>query len=138
MKITMNIFDLFTPQFLLFIIIFITFAILSLSGCTTQKSAESLSPAETAEQTITVTIVYDNYPGPQGLTADWGFACVIQGLEKTILFDTGANDKIFLDNFRRLNFDPQQIDLVVISHPHSDHTNGLESFLKLRRAALAH
>ncbi|MCK4341439.1 MAG: MBL fold metallo-hydrolase [Phycisphaerae bacterium] len=78
------------------------------------------------------TIVYDNNPGQKGLTADWGFGCVIRGAEKTILFDTGGNGRILLENMRRLNVDPKEIDVVVLSHIHGDHTGGLASFLQER------
>ncbi len=81
---------------------------------------------------IVITIVYDNNPGRKDLTAAWGFACVIQGLEKTILFDTGGNGKILLENMRRLHLDPGAIDAVVLSHVHGDHTGGLASFAKVR------
>ena len=38
---------------------------------------------------LRITVVYDNNPYKEGLTTSWGFACVIKGAEKTILFDTG-------------------------------------------------
>ncbi|KPK48125.1 MAG: hypothetical protein AMK72_07490 [Planctomycetes bacterium SM23_25] len=82
---------------------------------------------------IVITIVYDNNPGRSDLTTAWGFACVVQGLEKTILFDTGGDGRILLANMRKLGLDPNQIDAVVISHIHGDHTGGLASFLRLRR-----
>jgi len=81
---------------------------------------------------VTFTIVYDNDSGPVELRADWGFACVIQGPEKTILFDTGTNGEILLTNMRQLNLDPAAIDVVVLSHAHRDHTGGLDTFLGKR------
>ena len=104
---------------------------LSLAGCSTKQPAtESVAHEQAPDDEIKLTIVYDNYPGAPELTPSWGFACVVEGLEKTILFDTGADGRIFMENFRQLNFDPRQIDLVVISHLHSDHTSGLEPFLQ--------
>ncbi len=82
---------------------------------------------------IVMTIVYDNNPGPKHLTTAWGFACVIQGFDKTVLFDTGGSGEILLENMRRCNLDPGQIDVVVISHIHGDHTGGLWSFLQTRK-----
>ena len=38
---------------------------------------------------ITITVVYDDYSSVQNLQVDLGFACVIEGTEKNILFDTG-------------------------------------------------
>jgi 7,8-dihydropterin-6-yl-methyl-4-(beta-D-ribofuranosyl)aminobenzene 5'-phosphate synthase len=81
---------------------------------------------------VIFTIVYDNYPGPDELKADWGFSCVIQGLEKTILFDTGTDGEILLTNMRQLNLDHAAIDVVVLSHAHRDHTGGLDAFLGKR------
>jgi len=82
---------------------------------------------------IVITIVYDNNPGRSDLTPAWGFACVVQGLEKTVLFDTGGDGRILLANMRKLGVEPNQIDAVVISHIHGDHTGGLASFLRSRR-----
>ena len=45
-----------------------------------------------------ITAVYDNIPYKEGLTTSWGFACVIKGAEKTILFDTGGNRALLLNN----------------------------------------
>ena len=106
---------------------------LILTGCPSEQTSAPPSAGEKqSSDNLTLTIVYDNYPGPENLKPDWGFACLIEGLEKTILFDTGGNGPILLENMRQLNLDPQKIDLIVISHVHGDHTNGLESILMLR------
>jgi len=80
-----------------------------------------------------ITIVYDNNPGRADLASAWGFGCVLRGLAKTILFDTGGDGRILLANMRKLEIQPDQIDAVVISHIHGDHTGGLEALLELRR-----
>jgi len=95
------------------------------------KPSEQIETSKRGE--IVITIVYDNNPGRSDLTPAWGFACVVQGLEKTILFDTGGDGRILLANMRKLGLDPNQIDAVVISHIHGDHTGGLASLLRLRR-----
>ncbi|MCD6340902.1 MAG: MBL fold metallo-hydrolase, partial [Desulfurococcales archaeon] len=76
--------------------------------------------------------MYDNNSEYKKLTPDWGFACVVRGLEKTILFDTGSDDRILLPNMRKLGIEPGQIDVVVISHSHGNHTGGLGKFLAVR------
>jgi 7,8-dihydropterin-6-yl-methyl-4-(beta-D-ribofuranosyl)aminobenzene 5'-phosphate synthase len=102
-------------------------------ACTVEQEIATSPPAsEAKEGTIVMTIVYDNNPGPKELTAAWGFACVIRGTEKTILFDTGGDGPILLENMRQLNLDPEKIDIVVLSHIHGDHTGGLSSFLQVR------
>ncbi|UCE60688.1 MAG: MBL fold metallo-hydrolase [Phycisphaerales bacterium] len=85
-------------------------------------------PTPTESKPTVITVVYENNPGREDLMAQWGFACVIQGPEKTILFDTGGAGWVLLANMRTLNLDPKQIDAVVLSHIHSDHAGGLPSF----------
>ncbi|MFP3896537.1 MAG: MBL fold metallo-hydrolase [Anaerolineales bacterium] len=80
-------------------------------------------------QDITLTVVYDNDAYTPGLKTAWGFGCFIEGMEKTILFDTGGDAPTLLGNMRALDIDPQQVEMVVLSHIHSDHTGGLQGFL---------
>ncbi len=75
---------------------------------------------------ITLTILYDNTASDESLQAEWGFACLIEGTEKTILFDTGGKPEVLAANCQKLKMEPNNIDLVVISHMHWDHINGLE------------
>lgn len=74
-------------------------------------------------------IVYDNniYKKGMNLKSDWGFACIIETENDTILFDTGANGKILLHNMKQLNINPHDIKKIIISHNHSDHNGGLKS-----------
>ena len=81
---------------------------------------------------VTFTVIYDNTSSSPEYEADWGFACLIEGKEKTILFDTGSNPNIFRENLEKLNIDLNMIDLVVISHNHGDHTGGLPVILEKR------
>ncbi|MEN8254912.1 MAG: MBL fold metallo-hydrolase, partial [Verrucomicrobiota bacterium] len=77
-----------------------------------------------------ITVVYDNHmPETEGLKPSWGFACVVEGFEKTILFDTGTSGPILLNNLAALGFDPAQINTVIISHGDWDHIGGIWSFL---------
>jgi 7,8-dihydropterin-6-yl-methyl-4-(beta-D-ribofuranosyl)aminobenzene 5'-phosphate synthase len=78
----------------------------------------------------TVTILYDAFGGSPGLVRDWGFAALIEYQGKRILFDTGNNAAIFAQNVRRLHIDLRHLDLVVVSHRHSDHTAGLSVVLR--------
>mgnify|MGYP001133361109 CR=1 FL=1 len=57
-------------------------------------------------------------------------ACLVTGTEKTILFDTGGKGDLLLANFEKMKVRPSDVQLVVISHNHGDHTGGLLSFLK--------
>ena len=79
---------------------------------------------------LSITVVYDNNPYKEELETAWGFSCIIKGTEKTILFDTGGDGSILLSNMGKLDINPKEIDLVVLSHIHGDHAGGLNSFLK--------
>jgi len=65
----------------------------------------------------------------------WGFSCLVEGPEKTILFNTGGDSATLLSNMRTLGIDPQDVDVVVISHIHGDHVGGLAGFLEENHAA---
>jgi 7,8-dihydropterin-6-yl-methyl-4-(beta-D-ribofuranosyl)aminobenzene 5'-phosphate synthase len=81
-------------------------------------------------QSTTITVLYNNVSGRADCITDWGFACLVKGKEKTLLFDTGLNGNILLHNMKCMNVDPGSIDVVVLSHIHSDHAAGLAEFLK--------
>ncbi len=77
-----------------------------------------------------LTIIYDNTSFKPDITADWGFSCLIEGEDiPAILFDTGTDGQILLSNMEKLNINPDDIELVFISHHHYDHTGGLSAFL---------
>lgn len=85
--------------------------------------------SEEKEEGLTVTIVFDNYQYDPNLRTAWGFSCLVEGLGKTILFDSGGDGNLLLANMNKLQIDPQQVDIVVLSHIHADHTGGLAAFL---------
>ena len=79
---------------------------------------------------IKMTVLYDNYIAAEGTKAEWGFSCLIEGTEKTILFDTGGDAEVLMHNIDFLNVDLKAVDQIVISHNHWDHTGGLASVLQ--------
>jgi 7,8-dihydropterin-6-yl-methyl-4-(beta-D-ribofuranosyl)aminobenzene 5'-phosphate synthase len=60
----------------------------------------------------------------QGI-GEWGFAALVEADGRRTLFDTGARPRTVLENARELGIDLGQVDEVVLSHNHSDHTGGL-------------
>jgi 7,8-dihydropterin-6-yl-methyl-4-(beta-D-ribofuranosyl)aminobenzene 5'-phosphate synthase len=82
--------------------------------------------------TLRLTVVYDNVVHRPGLATGWGFACLVEGLERTLLFDTGGDGERLLANLSHLALKPQALQAVVLSHPHADHTGGLDALLNLR------
>jgi len=81
-------------------------------------------------QSLRFTVLYDNYLHKEGTKADWGFSCLIEGTEKTILFDTGTQPQILMHNVNTLGVDLKKVEQIVISHDHGDHTGGLPSVLE--------
>ncbi len=82
---------------------------------------------------MTLTVVFENNPGGPHFTTGWGFACVVELPETTVLFDTGADGRMLIDNMRAAGLEPDAIDLVVLSHIHGDHTGGLGEIMALNR-----
>jgi len=76
-----------------------------------------------------LTIIYDNNPYNEQLETRWGFSCLVEGLERTILFDVGGESSVLLGNMSKLEIDPKKVDVVVLSHIHFDHIGGLTDFL---------
>lgn len=95
--------------------------------CQSQNEETKTFPIE---GNISIIVVYDNYRVDPNLTTSWGFGCVIKTPITNILFDTGGNSSILLSNMEKMNIDPKDIDIVVISHIHMDHRGGLNGFLE--------
>jgi 7,8-dihydropterin-6-yl-methyl-4-(beta-D-ribofuranosyl)aminobenzene 5'-phosphate synthase len=86
-------------------------------------------PAPVAAQSAStgnqITILYDAFSNKPGFALDWGYAALVEFEGKRVLFDTGNNAPMFESNIKRLHVDLSNIDLVVLSHRHGDHTSGL-------------
>lgn len=61
---------------------------------------------------------------------EWGFAALVEVDGKKILFDTGANEDTVQRNLKAMKLDLSDVELVILSHNHDDHTTGL---MTLRR-----
>ena len=103
------------------------------TGTSVPTSTSEPTPTEVAEE-LTITIVYDNNEYNERLETAWGFSCLVEGPEKTILFDTGGDSAMLLRNMRTLGIAPQDVNVVVISHIHGDHVGGLAGFLEENHA----
>ena len=75
-------------------------------------------------------IVFDNYnySHPE-LKSLWGFSAYLEAYR--LLFDTGSNGRVLLNNMKALDIDPKEVDYLFISHSHWDHIGGLDSLLEL-------
>ena len=75
-------------------------------------------------------ILFDNVPGREGTRPLWGFACLVETEGRRWLFDTGSNGRWLMRNAEALGESLRGLDAMVISHPHWDHTGGIDTVLE--------
>ncbi|WP_020585735.1 MBL fold metallo-hydrolase [Desulfobacter curvatus] len=63
------------------------------------------------------------------LTAEPGLSILIEDEDVKVLFDLGYSD-LFLKNAEKLGKDLSNLDFLVLSHSHLDHTWGLDPFIR--------
>src|SRR5580700_9974853 len=97
-------------------------------------AAISASAASAQSTTGQITVLYDAFGKTSTMTKDWGFAALVEYGGKRILFDTGNNAEIFAHNIEAKGVDLEQLDFVIVSHRHGDHTSGLNHLLKVNPA----
>lgn len=73
-------------------------------------------------------ILYDNEAIPEFLS-DWGFSCLIELDDRKILFDTGKDGRVLLNNMEKMGIDKEEIEIIVLSHNHWDHIGGLSQVM---------
>jgi 7,8-dihydropterin-6-yl-methyl-4-(beta-D-ribofuranosyl)aminobenzene 5'-phosphate synthase len=74
-----------------------------------------------------VKILVDNYVTGRGLLAEHGFSIFIEDERQKYIFDTGQGMTL-LHNMEVFNLKLADIDKVILSHGHDDHTGGLHFF----------
>lgn len=99
---------------------------------TPQALAEQSPPTPEAVASLEITIL-STMLADEGI-GEWGFAALVEVDGRRILFDTGANDDTVARNAKALNLDLSDVESVILSHNHADHTTGL---LPLRRQLVA-
>jgi 7,8-dihydropterin-6-yl-methyl-4-(beta-D-ribofuranosyl)aminobenzene 5'-phosphate synthase len=98
---------------------------------TREESSPTAAATEdvSAMEELRITIVYDNYPYQAGLGTEWGFSAYITYKDQNLLFDSGGSGALLLSNLEALDIEPRQIENVLLSHEHGDHTGGLQYLL---------
>jgi len=100
-------------------------ALMVIPGVARAQSLEKpLAEVRSLKITILSTMLADSGVG------EWGFAALVEADGHKILFDTGARPNTVLENARELKINLTDVQDVVLSHFHDDHTSGL---LTLRR-----
>lgn len=121
----------------IYIFLFILLYIPSFFNPKVQVNAQThIENPAMGDSAMKITILYDNYTYAENTQSDWGFSCLIEGLEKKILFDTGTKPDILMHNIQVLGVDISAIDLIIISHNHRDHTGGMSAVLKHNNHAI--
>lgn len=82
-----------------------------------------------------VSVLVENSKGSNNLKAAHGLAFLIEIDSYKILFDTGPSGLI-IRNSKMMGINLTEIDSVVISHGHKDHSGGLRSFRKINDRAV--
>lgn len=63
-----------------------------------------------------------------------GFGALVvvrkDGREHRVLFDTGATPDGLVENMRRMDLSPGDIEAIVLSHGHFDHTTGMDGLAR--------
>jgi len=77
-------------------------------------------------QALKITTLVENLVQAGGL-GQWGLSFLLElidskGEKRKVVFDTGSNKEAFLHNVKFLKVDLRDVDCVVISHGHGDHT----------------
>jgi len=83
---------------------------------------------------VKIITLIENLVYKQGLTAEHGLSLYIESDNKKILFDTGQTG-LFIQNAGNLGIAIDEIDALVLSHGHYDHTGGLYPFLEVNKKA---
>ncbi|MFA4859685.1 MBL fold metallo-hydrolase [Methanoregula sp.] len=74
---------------------------------------------------LSLTILVDNTaPADRNFTAEAGLSFLLETGGKKILFDTGLSG-LFLTNAEKMGISLRNLDFLILSHGHSDHTGGL-------------
>lgn len=79
---------------------------------------------------LSVTVLVDNTAGTgHDLRGEAGLSFLIETAGKKILFDTGLSG-LFLANAEKMGISLRDLDFLVFSHGHSDHTGGLATLIR--------
>ena len=83
-----------------------------------------LLPQTSQSAPYRITVLATNISDYGGL-GEWSFAALFRSEQDAVLFDTGFKEDTVLHNVLHLGVDLSQVQKVVLSHFHSDHTGGL-------------
>ncbi|HHY87062.1 MAG TPA: MBL fold metallo-hydrolase [Verrucomicrobia bacterium] len=77
---------------------------------------------------VRITVLVENSVHRPGLMAEHGLSFHVQIGRHNILFDTGQTELV-VRNAKALGLDLSQLEAIVLSHGHYDHTGGVPAIL---------
>ncbi|MCD6576293.1 MAG: MBL fold metallo-hydrolase [Nanoarchaeota archaeon] len=83
---------------------------------------------------IKITILHNEY---EEWREDSGFSVLIEAFGKKILFDTSLKEEI-VKNSQKARIELNNVDFIVLSHGHFDHTDGLKHLTGTKAVVIAH
>ena len=84
---------------------------------------------------IHISTIAENSASWLGFLAEWGLSILVEADGTSILLDTGTSI-VAAHNALVMDIDLRQIDTIVFSHGHEDHTGGLLHLLKIRKTPI--
>ncbi|MBN2551393.1 MAG: MBL fold metallo-hydrolase [Spirochaetales bacterium] len=81
-------------------------------------------------KTVNITVLVEDTVHAARMRAEHGLSLYIEADGCRILFDTGAS-ALFLGNAKNLGLHLNELDVLVLSHNHYDHTGGVEFLIDL-------
>jgi len=89
-------------------------------------------------KSVKITTLADNSVHKSGFIGQWGLSFLVEAEDRRsrthkIIFDTGAVKESLLYNIRRLRLNLSNLEYIVLSHGHSDHTAATVELLKMAK-----
>lgn len=78
---------------------------------------------------VAVSILVENTTPSPSLIGEYGFSALVEVDNRKILFDTGSKDALF-KNAENMGIRLEEVEALVISHGHFDHTGAVIPFLQ--------
>ena len=81
---------------------------------------------------MNVISLIENTTHDRNLYAEHGLSLYLETRQHKVLFDTGASGR-FADNAGKLGISLAEVDTLILSHGHYDHTGGILRFVLIPR-----